>query len=101
VVRRLRLQFQLGKPSIMPPRVTSPEGSKYSFVTLECFGPSRVGLQCSFRIGPKAINDSAGEIWAWDGNRDAPTITPSIQCQACGLHVTITKGVENPPRNSQ
>lgn len=43
-----------------------------------------------------------GAIWTWDGNRDAPTIIPSINCLAekdgkpaggCGWHGFITRGV--------
>ena len=32
--------------------------------------------------------------WGWDGNETAPTVTPSIQCQRCGKHVTVRGGVE-------
>lgn len=30
--------------------------------------------------------------WQWDGNRDKPTITPSIASQECGMHVFMTAG---------
>lgn len=31
--------------------------------------------------------------WAWDGNREAPTFTPSINCEKhCGWHGYIRKG---------
>ena len=37
--------------------------------------------------------DEAKNTWHWDGNREAPTITPSINCeQRCGWHGNITNG---------
>lgn len=30
--------------------------------------------------------------WAWDGNRDAPTFQPSINCGGCKWHGFIEKG---------
>jgi hypothetical protein len=39
--------------------------------------------------------------WHWDGNMQAPTVTPSINCSTCGLHISITKGavIEASPTN--
>lgn len=35
-----------------------------------------------------------GVMWQWDGNREQPTITPSIDCKGgCGRHFTMTQGV--------
>ena len=50
------------------------------------------GGRCQFSIsmGPA---DAAQQIWHYDGNKYEPTITPSIQCQDCGLHVFVSRGV--------
>ena len=46
-------------------------------------------------------NDREPNVWAWDGNEEKPTITPSINCIAekdgkptggCGWHGFITGG---------
>ncbi len=31
--------------------------------------------------------------WTWDGNHEAPTLTPSILCKLSGWHGYLTKGV--------
>ena len=37
--------------------------------------------------------DQSKATWHWDGNREEPTITPSIGCDhRCGWHGNITKG---------
>ena len=44
----------------------------------------------------RAAPDQSTATWQWDGNFDAPTITPSIGCDAaprCGAHRTITGGL--------
>jgi hypothetical protein len=60
--------------------------------------------QCRVFIGPAfeaRRNESEPNVWAWDGNVEHPTITPSINCIAekdgkptggCGWHGWITKG---------
>jgi hypothetical protein len=30
--------------------------------------------------------------WNWDGNRDAPTFSPSVNCGICGWHGYIENG---------
>lgn len=30
--------------------------------------------------------------WGWDGNRDTPTFTPSINCSFCGWHGFLERG---------
>lgn len=37
--------------------------------------------------------NAAGTHWDWDGNREAPTLTPSILCNVSGWHGYLTKGV--------
>ncbi len=61
--------------------------------------------RCSVLIGPTFVdrpNPDALCVWGWDGNRDRPTLTPSINCLAekdgkptggCGWHGFITAGV--------
>lgn len=31
--------------------------------------------------------------WNWDGNREKPSVQPSIHCMICGFHATCLKGV--------
>lgn len=61
--------------------------------------------RCAVLVGPQFVGRQApGDlcIWAWDGNLDRPTLTPSINCIAerdgkptggCGWHGFITNGV--------
>lgn len=61
--------------------------------------------RCSVLIGPSPVGRAHPDglcIWGWDGNRDRPTLTPSINCLAekdgkptsgCGWHGFITNGV--------
>ena len=55
------------------------------------------GKFCGVMIGPRAVaapDASRQSIWAWDGNVEAPTLTPSINCVGgCGWHGFITAGV--------
>ena len=39
---------------------------------------------------------SNGASWEWDGNREAPTISPSINCGGCGWHGWIRAGKFEP-----
>ena len=60
--------------------------------------------RCAVLLGPSAVSRPAEDklcIWGWDGNRERPTVTPSINCLAekdgkpaggCGWHGFITKG---------
>jgi hypothetical protein len=57
---------------------------------------------CSIPIAPQKTGK--GHTWQWDGNRDLPTFTPSINClkhnpknpsekyAGCGWHGHFTKG---------
>lgn len=61
--------------------------------------------RCSVLIGPAAVapeGDQRLHIWAWDGNVERPSLTPSINCLAekdgkptggCGWHGFITNGI--------
>lgn len=45
---------------------------------------------CIIRI---TCGEAVHPVWHWDGNREAPTLTPSIGCDSrCGWHGNITKG---------
>ena len=54
--------------------------------------PRRPGSSCSVPVKGEALPNGAGP-WGWDGNLEAPTITPSINCVGgCGWHGFITAG---------
>jgi len=61
---------------------------------------------CGVLLAPQPIpraDKNRLYVWGWDGNREAPTLTPSINCLAvkedgtpaggCGWHGFITAGV--------
>lgn len=70
-------------------------------ILFECPNAKR----CSVLLGPGPALRPAPDrchVWQWDGNRERPTITPSINCIAekdgkptggCGWHGFITNGV--------
>lgn len=62
--------------------------------------PSKINRVCSIplTLGPEVDRDAHGQRrWHWDGNMPAPTITPSIGCEArCGWHGNITAGAIAP-----
>ena len=49
--------------------------------------------ECRFGLQREA---ASGVTWHWDDNVEKPTITPSIACQKCGMHIVVTKGVVAP-----
>lgn len=54
--------------------------------------PNRPGSECSVLLKPWPIN---APTWTWDGNEEAPTLTPSINCNGvggCGWHGFIQQG---------
>lgn len=61
------------------------------------FGCPRGRGACTVPILPQRTSKGAG--WKWDGNRDAPTLEPSINCVAsekyagCGWHGHLKGGV--------
>ena len=75
------------------PRVINNQGHK-ALVILRCLPrPGADGGECAWRIKRGACgSDQAGIFWGWDGNADQPTITPSIACDACKLHVSVIGG---------
>ena len=57
------------------------------------FPCQRYPLQaCQIALRPLQKN-AVGASWQWDGNREAPTITPSVNCEkVCGWHGWIRNG---------
>jgi hypothetical protein len=54
--------------------------------------PRREGYECHVLLTPWPIN---APTWTWDGNRDSPTLSPSINCNGeggCGWHGFIRNG---------
>lgn len=50
------------------------------------------GALCQVALRPSQVN-AVGASWQWDGNREAPTITPSVNCEKiCGWHGFIEAG---------
>ena len=61
--------------------------------------------RCAVLLGPTHVPrpaDGKLNVWGWDGSKDRPTLTPSINCIAekdgkptggCGWHGFITNGV--------
>lgn len=59
------------------------------FILFICPNGQRCGVDIS--EAPRGTGDPPE--WGWDGNYDAPTLTPSINCiGGCGWHGFITKG---------
>ena len=55
--------------------------------------PRRDGEKCEVLLKPWPIQNCP--TWTWDGNRDAPTLSPSINCNGkggCGWHGFIKAG---------
>lgn len=60
---------------------------------------------CAILVGPQPVerpSENALYVGGWNGDRETPTITPSINCRSekdgkptggCGWHGFITKGV--------
>lgn len=54
-------------------------------------GRSTGGTECKVSLWQRPAE---GVTWQWDGNVQAPTITPSIDCHGgCGRHFTMIGGV--------
>lgn len=67
----------------------------------------RVGLEwkCPIRDGFCWVPFKTWPIreprWNWDGNRERPTVTPSIHCIACGFHANLVEGQFQPTPDSK
>jgi hypothetical protein len=68
-----------------------PDGEMPARFGFEC--PKRSdGFICSGLLIRGQGHDIPNKTWTWDGNRDAPTFIPSINCTHCS-HGYITAGV--------
>lgn len=59
------------------------------------------GMECAIALRPHQTQtgEPGAASWAWDGNREAPTIKPSVNCekvQHCGWHGWIMAGEWKP-----
>jgi hypothetical protein len=65
--------------------------------------PARFGFECpGGKMGPGGLcsgllirgqgHDIPNQTWTWNGDREKPTFTPSINCVGCS-HGFITDGV--------
>lgn len=63
-------------------------GDNRDRVYFQC--PRREGHECSVLLKPWPIQGAP--TWNWDGNKDAPTLNPSIDCGGCGWHGNIENG---------
>ena len=63
-----------------------------------CRGGKKRICSVDLTLGPQLEADEHGRRrWHWDGNMEAPTVTPSIGCDAkCGWHGHITAGEVTP-----
>ena len=60
------------------------------WLEFRCPRPQR-GATCMIALRPLQKNGN-GASWEWDGNREAPTISPSVNCGGCGWHGWIKAG---------
>lgn len=62
--------------------------------------PNKVGGICIQKVTLGApVADTGGNRWHWDGNMEAPTLSPSIGCdlpRRCGWHGHIVNGGATP-----
>ena len=90
----------IGTFSIMP--FSCP--SEYPKATAHILFVCPRGKRCGLLLGSESVSrptENKCHIWAWDGNRERPTIMPSINCISekdgkptgcCGWHGFITAG---------
>jgi hypothetical protein len=66
-------------------------GPRRDRIYFDC--PRRPGQECSVLLKPWPIQGVS--TWDWDHNEEAPTLTPSINCNGpgcCGWHGFIQQG---------
>lgn len=51
--------------------------------------------ECHIPLNIHGPRNGAVKNWGWDGVVETPTVTPSISCDVCKLHLTITKGARS------
>lgn len=85
-MRRLRRHAELLRPGDFFWTHVDPDHTRY--IIYLC--PN--GQHCGVPILPGRLPNGAG--WAWNGNLNKPTLTPSINCVGgCRWHGFITAGV--------
>jgi len=85
-----RDEFAYRAPSTAPKPGFNPEG--ITAIVFWCPNGTKRLCDIPLTLGPP-IEASADRRWHWDGNMEAPTITPSIGCEnRCGWHGHITNG---------
>ena len=67
-------------------------------IQFRCRGGKNRICSVDVTLGPAVEADAQGKRrWQWDGNMEAPTLVPSIGCDAkCGWHGHITAGEAKP-----
>jgi hypothetical protein len=84
-------------PDDMPPgdffflTALDPSGERTDQPKRVIFACPRGKGDCQVPIRPN--RNANGASWSWDGNRDAPTLAPSINCHHCGWHGWLRNGV--------
>jgi hypothetical protein len=69
-----------------------PTKDDRALLRLEC--PRGPEGGCDFPLWQRPARDNNGaKVWQWDGNVEAPTISPSIDCKGgCGRHFVMSGG---------
>jgi hypothetical protein len=55
-----------------------------------CCGPLIIAWRTNLKRDPQGKNGGVAQ-WGWDGNRETPTFSPSVNCKGC-WHGHIRKG---------
>jgi hypothetical protein len=63
------------------------------------------GNWCAGLLIRQGVNGGGPPSWAWDGNRESPTFSPSINCKGCwhgyiGAGRCVTVNGEDEPEHS-
>lgn len=85
-LEQLRADQSIGMPGRAPDEFAfSQDGAA---IEIPCRGGKFANCIQRITTGP-----AAHPVWHWDGNREAPTLTPSMGCDArCGWHGNLTNG---------
>ncbi len=72
---------------------SAPAGEQPKWLRFGCRCDARI--TCAIALRPQ--KNAVGASWGWDGNREAPTVTPSINCEkGCGWHGWLKAGEFTP-----
>jgi len=85
-------QAKWARPDLAPGSACWTEGTDGQISCLRFVCPCGCG-----EVGTAPVKPGyGGAHWQWDGNKELPTLTPSIlRCrpQSCGWHGFLTKGI--------